>query len=80
MTQTEAVLDWLQRRPLTALEALQHLGCFRLAARVEELRRLGHNIITQDYKVGQKTVARYILTKGIEHGRQEVYEEATGNI
>ena len=64
MTQTEAVLDWLQRRPLTALEALQHLGCFRLAARVEELRRLGHNIITETVNVGPKSYARYFLIKG----------------
>jgi len=66
MTQTEAVLDWLQRRPITALEALNHLGCFRLAARVEELRRQGHNIITREYRAGQKTVVQYYLFKGTE--------------
>lgn len=66
MTQTEAVLDWLQRRPITALEALNHLGCFRLAARVEELRRQGHNIITREYRAGHKTVAQYYLFKGNE--------------
>ena len=40
-TQEERILDWLlSGRPLTALEALEQFACFRLAARICELRRV----------------------------------------
>ena len=40
-TQEERILDWLlSGRPLTALEALEQFGSFRLAARICELRRV----------------------------------------
>jgi len=46
-TQTAKVLDWLQAgEPITALDALNHFGCFRLAARIKELRNDGHEIIS----------------------------------
>jgi hypothetical protein len=35
---------------LTALEALKMMGVFRLAARIEDLRRKGHNIVTEKYR------------------------------
>ena len=69
LTQTEQVLQWLQSKPLTALEALQHMGCFRLAARVEELRSAGHNIVTQNVNVGNKSYAKYWLHKGVDDER-----------
>jgi hypothetical protein len=64
LTQNEQVLLWLQNKSLTALEALREFGCFRLAARVEELRKQGHNIITETVSVGPKSYARYFLIKG----------------
>ncbi len=63
------MLQWLQSKPLTAIEALQHMGCFRLAARVEELRAMGHNIVTQNVSVGKKTYAKYWLHKGVNDER-----------
>jgi len=47
MTQTEHILQALQRgERLTPLDALNRFGCFRLAARVAELRVDGHDIVT----------------------------------
>jgi hypothetical protein len=40
---------------LTALEALKMMGVFRLAARIEDLRRKGHNIVTEEVQEGGKT-------------------------
>ena len=53
---------------MTPLEALQMMGVFRLAARIEDLRRKGHNIVTEEVTEGNKTFARYHLVKGVSHG------------
>jgi hypothetical protein len=53
---------------LTALEALKMMGVFRLAARIEDLRRKGHNIVTEEVQEGGKNFARYHLVKGVGHG------------
>lgn len=66
-TQVFQILDHLYRGyTLTALEAVQRFGCLRLAARVEELRRAGHQIETEwiaDSETG-KHFARYRLRAG----------------
>lgn len=47
MTQNSQILSYLQTRgAITALEALSHFGCFRLAARIKDLREEGHLIHT----------------------------------
>lgn len=44
-TQNAQILDFLkQGRSLTSLEALDRFGCFRLGARVYDLKQEGHNI------------------------------------
>jgi hypothetical protein len=48
---------------LTPIEALQTMGVFRLAARIEELRKKGHNILTENVKKNGKEFARYTLVK-----------------
>ena len=46
-TQKLKILAWLMTgRSITPLEALRELGCYRLGARICELRREGFNIIT----------------------------------
>ena len=55
------ILSHLRRRPITALQALNLFGCFRLAARIDELRHQGHSIDTAMVDVGGKRVARYRL-------------------
>jgi len=63
ISQQDAVLLLLQSRPagLTPIEALNEVGCFRLAARVAELRTLGHNIVTIPETRDGRTWARYRL-------------------
>jgi len=51
----------LKTRPLTPLEALEHIGTMRLAAHIEVLRKSGHNIRTEDVKQNGKSFARYHL-------------------
>ena len=61
MSQKTAILDMLKRGPVTPLDALSKIGCFRLAARVKELREEGHPIVTHIEHQGDKDFARYEL-------------------
>lgn len=62
MTQTEHILDMLKRGPITPLDALNEANCFRLGARIYDLKRQGHQIIKEPFKTPSgKTVARYHL-------------------
>ena len=61
MTQNEQILSLLKRGPLTQLEALDKVGTTRLAARINDLRELGHIIHTEPVTKGNKTYARYHL-------------------
>jgi len=63
MTQNEHMLKLLKAGPLTAFDAMQH-GCFRLAARVKDLREQGHDIHTElCVTTDGKRFARYTLRK-----------------
>lgn len=67
MTQNEALLKELKRvgtHGITALEALSEIGTMRLAARVHELRKAGHEIISHPFRTragDKKKVALYVL-------------------
>jgi len=63
MSQSVQVLNHMkQHGSITSLQALKLYGCFRLAARVYELRGKGHNVQTQKWKTRSgKWVARYWL-------------------
>ena len=63
MSQTEVLLSYMEHYgSITPLEAVLDLRCLRLAARVHELRRRGHNIKTEWYKTTTgKQVASYKL-------------------
>ena len=52
-----------QGRKLTALDALREIGCMRLAARIYDLRGVGHEISGVRQQVGKKFVAVYALIK-----------------
>lgn len=44
-TQNAQILDYLMRdKNITAMEALKLFGCFRLAARIYDLKKAGHVI------------------------------------
>lgn len=61
MSQATQILDMLHRGPVTAMDALQEAGCFRLAARIADLRQQGHNIETETIVVNGKHIAQYQL-------------------
>lgn len=70
MSQTTQILDMLKRGPVTAMDALTEAGCFRLAARIADLRQQGHDILTETVTTPTgKHIASYKL-KETDHGRQ----------
>ena len=65
MTQSNMILKFLEAgNTLTPMEALSMMGVFRLAARIDELRKKGHNILTEEVSQNGKIFARYHLAKG----------------
>lgn len=61
-SQTQWILDQLKRGPLTAMDALNGCGCFRLAARIKDLREAGHHIQTENRTLDNgKSIAAYHL-------------------
>jgi hypothetical protein len=49
--------------PITAIEALEEYGCFRLAARIKNLRDTGYDITTTRIQTNSgKIIALYALT------------------
>lgn len=65
MSQASDILAHLEQRgSITAIEALELFGCFRLAARINDLRGDGHNILTTDVELPNgKHIAKYSLVK-----------------
>jgi cbb3-type cytochrome oxidase cytochrome c subunit len=67
--QIAMILNHLQQGDgITALDSLRLYGVLRLAARIEELRKDGHTIVTQTVRVGRKEIARYSLVKEKQYG------------
>lgn len=64
MSQCQDIFEHLKRQSITPIEALNKFGCFRLASRINDLRKMGHNIITQTVRKNGKKFARYVLVKG----------------
>ena len=61
-TQSERILAYLkQGNSITPLYALDAFGCFRLGARISDLKRQGHNIVSQLVPRNGKYVAKYTL-------------------
>ena len=53
-----------EHRTITALEALDQHQCFRLAARIKDLREEGHDIHTESVEIASgKRIAEYTLIK-----------------
>lgn len=64
MTQNEQVLQYIERHgSIDPLRALNELGVMRLAARIANLRAMGHNIVTETMRKktpdGVKSWAEY---------------------
>lgn len=61
--QSKAILAHLQQgNTITGIEALNAFGCFRLPARILDLKNQGHKIISEMIKLPNgKRISRYIL-------------------
>jgi hypothetical protein len=62
--QSREVLQLLKRRQgygITSKDALERIGCARLASRIYELREEGYSIAVETVKAGGAHVARYRL-------------------
>ena len=77
-SQNAAILNHLKKvGPITPMEALDRYGCFRLAARIYELRQKGHDISMLKIQVGtNKYVARYTLVMSAEGQQQKEKTDA----
>ena len=62
MSQNKQILSYLQQgKKLTPITALNKFNCFRLSARILDLRKEGHNITTENVTRKGKTFAEYLL-------------------
>lgn len=61
-SQNDKVLNHLRKHgSITTLQALSRYGCFRLAARISNLREAGNHIKTVMVTKAGKTFAKYTL-------------------
>ena len=59
---TTKILSILEKgRSITPIQALEKFGCFRLAARINDLRQAGLEIKTEMIEKAGKKFARYTL-------------------
>lgn len=63
VSQCDQILRHMKRGWITPIQALEQYGCFRLAARVSDLRHRGHNIQTEMVEKDDKRFARYRLVR-----------------
>ena len=61
MSQNNQILQYLKEgNSITPIEALSKFGCFRLSARIHDLKE-SHDIKTKTITKGKKTFASYSL-------------------
>lgn len=66
-SQTALIKGWLLNgHSLTTLEALTMFRCFRLAARVADLRDEGMPILTEMVDINGKRVAKYSIIRDFD--------------
>jgi hypothetical protein len=65
LSQTDQILAHLEAgNTITPLDALAKFHCFRLAARINELREAGYKIVTGERKLSTgKTIAEYRMDR-----------------
>ena len=62
MSQNEVILNHLKTiGSITPMEALLDYGCFRLGARIYDLKRSGYNIVAKAVEANGKRFAEYRL-------------------
>lgn len=65
VSQSNAILEYMQKgNSITGIEALDLFGCFRLPARIADLKKVGHIITSKMIKLANgKRVAQYTLVE-----------------
>lgn len=67
-SQADMIALYLQSgHELTPIQALELFGCFRLAARIKDLRSRGYSIETLDREANGKHFAAYRLRRPVQH-------------
>ena len=62
MSQNKKILNYLLKgKKLTPIDALEKFGCFRLSARILDLRKEGYDIISENITKKGKTFAQYSM-------------------
>jgi len=59
----EILARLLAGKSITPLQALYRFGCFRLSARIYDLRRMGYDIKMVIIEENEKRYAKYFLVK-----------------
>lgn len=63
-SQTNLILGHLQKgKTLNPLQSLNLFGCFRLGARIYDLKKMGYNIVSTTIIKGKKHFSEYQLLK-----------------
>ena len=63
-SQNALIKGWLLKgKSITPMEALNMFGCFRLSARIANLKEEGLAVVTEIVTINDKRVARYYLQK-----------------
>jgi hypothetical protein len=63
-SQTALIKGWLLNGySITQLDALNMFGCFRLSARIANLREEGLDTVTDMVNVNDKRIAKYYLNR-----------------
>ena len=65
-SQNKVILRMLEFGSVTPLDALEMAGCFRLSARIYDLRQMGHDIAMRLVEKNGKHFASYRLVRS--HG------------
>jgi len=64
MSQTERIHRYLATgKKLNPLQALRKFGCFRLGARIWDIKHEGHNIVAERVTRNGKNFCQYYLKK-----------------
>ena len=53
----------LMNGPVTPMDALRNAGCMRLAARIDDLKKMGYIINTEIVNEGESRFAKYHLQR-----------------
>lgn len=74
MTQIEKIINYMEQRgSITSLEAMQELGCMRLASRMCDIKALGYNVVRE------METSKNRSEEQVHYARYRIITEAAGN-